>query len=78
MLVPWAAPADGPYVDVVEPGEARRRLDEVIARLRAGEDCLSGSCTRPWPPGSVARSSAGTGSSGGCPPARMPSSRMAR
>ena len=38
VLVPWAAPADGPYVDVVEPGEARRRLDEVIARLRRGED----------------------------------------
>lgn len=38
VLVPWAAPADGPYVDVVEPGEARRRLDEVIARVRAGED----------------------------------------
>jgi glyoxylase-like metal-dependent hydrolase (beta-lactamase superfamily II) len=38
VLVPWAAPVDGPYVDVVEPGEARRRLDEVLARLRAGEN----------------------------------------
>ena len=38
VLVPWAAPADGPYVDVVEPAEARRRLDEVVARLRAGQD----------------------------------------
>ena len=38
VLVPWAASADRPYVDVVERGEARRRLDEVIARLRAGQD----------------------------------------
>jgi glyoxylase-like metal-dependent hydrolase (beta-lactamase superfamily II) len=38
VLVPWAAPADGPYVDVVEPGEAKRRLDQVIARVRGGGD----------------------------------------
>ncbi len=38
VLVPWAAPADGPYVDVVSNAEARRRLDAVIERVRAGAD----------------------------------------
>lgn len=38
VLVPWAAHADGPCVDAVEPAEAWRRLDEVITRVRAGED----------------------------------------
>jgi len=38
VLVPWAAPADGPYIDVVSHAESRRRLDEIIARVRAGAD----------------------------------------
>jgi glyoxylase-like metal-dependent hydrolase (beta-lactamase superfamily II) len=38
VLVPWAAPVDGPYVDPVGPAEGRRRLDAVIERLRRGED----------------------------------------
>lgn len=38
VLVPWAAPAGQPYVSVVSHAEARRRLAEVIARLRGGED----------------------------------------
>ena len=36
VLVPWAAPADGPYVDVVSHAESRRRLGKVIERVRAG------------------------------------------
>jgi glyoxylase-like metal-dependent hydrolase (beta-lactamase superfamily II) len=36
-LVPWAAPAGAPYVDEVGAAEAKRRIGQVIARLRAGE-----------------------------------------
>ncbi len=38
VLVPWAAPAEGPYVDVVSHAESRRRLGQVIERVRAGAD----------------------------------------
>jgi glyoxylase-like metal-dependent hydrolase (beta-lactamase superfamily II) len=36
VLVPWAASAGDDYVSVVEPAEARRRIDAIIDRLRRG------------------------------------------
>ena len=30
VLVPWATSADGPYAFIVQPGEARRRIDELL------------------------------------------------
>lgn len=38
VLVPWGAIKDQPYIDVVSLAEARQRIDEIIARLRAGAD----------------------------------------
>jgi glyoxylase-like metal-dependent hydrolase (beta-lactamase superfamily II) len=38
LLVPWAAPLDGPFVARTDRGDARRRLDAMIARIRAGAD----------------------------------------
>ncbi|HWT24271.1 MAG TPA: MBL fold metallo-hydrolase [Solirubrobacteraceae bacterium] len=38
VLVPWAATARGPYVAVTSNGEARRRIDAIVGRLRRGED----------------------------------------
>ena len=37
VLVPWGATAGGPYLDIVAPAEARRRIDAIIARVSAGE-----------------------------------------
>jgi hypothetical protein len=36
VLVPWAASASGPWFARTDPGDARRRLDAVIDRVRAG------------------------------------------
>jgi glyoxylase-like metal-dependent hydrolase (beta-lactamase superfamily II) len=36
LLVPWAAPAGGPAAFATDPADARRQLDAVIARVRAG------------------------------------------
>ncbi len=38
VLVPWASSAGGPFVAHVTADERRARLDEVIARVRAGAD----------------------------------------
>jgi hypothetical protein len=38
VLVPWAATADRPYHAVTSNGEARRRIDAIIERVRRGED----------------------------------------
>jgi glyoxylase-like metal-dependent hydrolase (beta-lactamase superfamily II) len=38
VLVPWAAPAGGPYAQVVTPAQARARLGAVIDRVAAGGD----------------------------------------
>jgi glyoxylase-like metal-dependent hydrolase (beta-lactamase superfamily II) len=38
LLVPWAASADQPYYAVTDEADARRRLDAIIARVRAGSD----------------------------------------
>ena len=38
VLVPWAASAGGPYYAVTGNGEARRRVDAIIERIRRGED----------------------------------------
>ena len=38
VLVPWAAPVGEDYITVTSHAEAQRRLDEVIARVRAGQD----------------------------------------
>lgn len=37
VLVPWAASAGRPPYALTGPDDARARLDEVIARVRAGE-----------------------------------------
>ncbi len=37
VLVPWAAPVGQPSVAATDRRDARRRLDEVIARVRRGE-----------------------------------------
>lgn len=38
VLVPWASSAGGPFLAQVTADERRARLDEVIARVRAGAD----------------------------------------
>jgi glyoxylase-like metal-dependent hydrolase (beta-lactamase superfamily II) len=38
VLVPWAASAGEPYHAVTSRGEARRRIDAIIGRLRRGEN----------------------------------------
>ena len=38
VLVPWAATADGPHFASTTHRDARRRIDAIIVRLRAGED----------------------------------------
>jgi glyoxylase-like metal-dependent hydrolase (beta-lactamase superfamily II) len=38
LLVPWAASLDGPYAVATDPADARRRIDAIIARVRAGGD----------------------------------------
>jgi glyoxylase-like metal-dependent hydrolase (beta-lactamase superfamily II) len=38
VLVPWAASAGEPYYAVASNGEAHRRIDAILARLRRGED----------------------------------------
>jgi glyoxylase-like metal-dependent hydrolase (beta-lactamase superfamily II) len=37
VLVPWAATAGEPYIDVVSHTQAQQRLDVIIKRVRAGE-----------------------------------------
>jgi glyoxylase-like metal-dependent hydrolase (beta-lactamase superfamily II) len=37
VLVPWAASEGSPYVAHTDPHDARRRIDAVLARVRAGE-----------------------------------------
>ncbi len=38
LLVPWAASLDGPYAAATGRDDARRRIDAIIARVRAGGD----------------------------------------
>lgn len=38
LLVPWAASLDGPYAVATDRADARRRIDAIIARVRAGGD----------------------------------------
>jgi glyoxylase-like metal-dependent hydrolase (beta-lactamase superfamily II) len=38
LLVPWATRLDGPFAVATDRADARRRLDAIIARVRAGED----------------------------------------
>jgi glyoxylase-like metal-dependent hydrolase (beta-lactamase superfamily II) len=38
VLVPWASTRGDPSYSVVSHAEARRRLDAILARVRAGED----------------------------------------
>jgi glyoxylase-like metal-dependent hydrolase (beta-lactamase superfamily II) len=38
VLVPWAATAGDPYHAVTSTGDARRRIDAIIERVRRGED----------------------------------------
>jgi len=38
VLVPWLAVEGQPILDVTTPAEARRRIEAIIERLRAGED----------------------------------------
>jgi glyoxylase-like metal-dependent hydrolase (beta-lactamase superfamily II) len=38
VLVPWAATAEQPYYAVTSNGEARRRVDAILERIRRGED----------------------------------------
>jgi glyoxylase-like metal-dependent hydrolase (beta-lactamase superfamily II) len=38
VLVPWAATAGGPYYAVTSSGDARRRVDAILERIRRGED----------------------------------------
>jgi glyoxylase-like metal-dependent hydrolase (beta-lactamase superfamily II) len=38
VLVPWAATAGRPYLAATSAGDARRRIDAVLERLRRGED----------------------------------------
>jgi glyoxylase-like metal-dependent hydrolase (beta-lactamase superfamily II) len=38
VLVPWAAGAGGPCYAATDAADARRRIDAILARLRAGED----------------------------------------
>ncbi len=38
VLVPWAATQGYPYYAVTSNGEARRRIDAIIERVRRGED----------------------------------------
>jgi glyoxylase-like metal-dependent hydrolase (beta-lactamase superfamily II) len=38
LLVPWAASAGQPYYAVTDDADARRRLDAIIERVRAGAD----------------------------------------
>lgn len=38
LLVPWATSVGGPTVAATDGDDARRRIDEVIARVRAGSD----------------------------------------
>ena len=37
VLVPWGSTAGGPYLDVIEPAQAQRRIDAIIGRVAAGE-----------------------------------------
>jgi glyoxylase-like metal-dependent hydrolase (beta-lactamase superfamily II) len=38
LLVPWAASLDGPYAIATDRADAQRRIDAIIARVRAGGD----------------------------------------
>lgn len=38
VLVPWGAELGQPYLDVVDPTQKRLRVEEIIARVGAGED----------------------------------------
>ena len=38
VLVPWAATARRPYLQATSVGDARRRIDAILERLRRGED----------------------------------------
>jgi hypothetical protein len=38
LLVPWATSVQGPTVAATDGDDVRRRIDEVIARVRAGGD----------------------------------------
>lgn len=38
LLVPWAASRSGPFVAATDRADARRRIDAIIARVRAGGD----------------------------------------
>jgi glyoxylase-like metal-dependent hydrolase (beta-lactamase superfamily II) len=38
VLVPWAASAGQPFLAHTDAADARRRIDAILARLRAGED----------------------------------------
>lgn len=38
VLVPWAATAGRPYLQATSVGDARRRIDAILERLRRGED----------------------------------------
>ncbi|MBV9535087.1 MAG: MBL fold metallo-hydrolase [Solirubrobacterales bacterium] len=38
VLVPWAATAGEPYIDVVSHTQAQQRLDAIIERVQAGEE----------------------------------------
>ena len=38
VLVPWAATAGEPYIDIVSHTQAQQRLDAIIERVQAGEE----------------------------------------
>jgi glyoxylase-like metal-dependent hydrolase (beta-lactamase superfamily II) len=38
LLVPWAASAGGPYYAITDAEDARRRIDAILERVRAGAD----------------------------------------
>jgi glyoxylase-like metal-dependent hydrolase (beta-lactamase superfamily II) len=38
LLIPWAARLDGPFAVATDRADTRRRLDAIVARVRAGED----------------------------------------
>ena len=38
VLVPWGATEGEPYIDVVDQGQARKRIDAIIARVEAGSN----------------------------------------
>ena len=38
VLAPWAATAGQPYVTITDGADARRRIDAILKRVRAGSD----------------------------------------